>query len=153
MNSHQPSDYTCPLCYIAQGIEGNFPYTKQADIVYKDDQVTAVIASHWWPKNAGHVVIFPNAHHESLYTLPTELVSAVHTLSSKLAKTIKATYNCDGITILQNNEPAGGQEVWHYHMHVIPRYAGDNWHENYSQVRKSEPSERLSYVAKIKSHA
>ena len=57
MHNHEPENYRCPLCYIVQGREEeNFPHTKQADIIYKDETLTAFIASLWWPKNKGHVL-------------------------------------------------------------------------------------------------
>ena len=87
--------------------------------------VTAMISFQQWPNNAGHVLVVPNEHFENLYVLPDHLGARIHELSRKLALAMKNAYDCDGVSTRQHNEPAGDQEVWHYHQHVFPRYRGD----------------------------
>ncbi|MCM3730302.1 hypothetical protein M3196_01295 [Fictibacillus nanhaiensis] len=63
MYKHMPSNYTCPFCLAVKGKEdqeNKLVQTKQKDIIYKDDYVTAFIATLWWPNNKGHVIIIPN---------------------------------------------------------------------------------------------
>ncbi len=148
MYNHEPQDYKCPLCCVVNGIEGDFPYTKQADIVYKDEMLTAFVASHWWPNNKGHILIVPNQHTENLYDIPEKVLAAVHVFSQKVAKALKEAYGCDGVSIRQHNEPAGDQDVWHYHLHVFPRYVGDSLYENNSEKYLSDLSERGLFVGK-----
>ena len=64
-------------------------------------------------------------HHENIYTLPDELAGRIAHMVRRVAVAIRTGYPCDGVTVRQNNEPAGGQDVWHLHTHVIPRYIGD----------------------------
>ena len=69
----------------------------------------------------------------------------------KICLAMKKSYSCDGITTLQNNEPAGGQHAFHYHFHVFPRYEGDALHKNMMNKKSTTQEERKSYAEKIKS--
>lgn len=79
------------------------------------------------PNNPGHVAVIPNEHFENLYDLPAPVAAKIHECARFVALAMKSAYGCDGITLRQNNEPAGGQDVWHYHLHIYPRYEGDNF--------------------------
>ena len=111
---------------IKDGIEGDYPYTKQADIFYKDSTLVAIIASHGWRTNKGHVLIFPTKHFENIYDIPEDTLSLISKFSKKVSIALKEVYKCEDITLRQNNEPAGDQDVFHYHLHVFPRYKDDN---------------------------
>lgn len=126
MVSHKPSDYNCPFCQVVKGIESDKLETRQDDIVHRNDYVTAFIASSWWPNNKGHVLIVPNEHFENIYELPDEYIYQIHRLEKEIAIALKKVYQCDGVSSRQHNEPAGDQDVWHYHLHVFPRYDNDN---------------------------
>ncbi len=152
MFNHEPDNYRCPFCAVVNGEEGDFPYTKQADIVYRDADLTALIASHWWPNNLGHIIIIPNQHIENLYDLSDSLGAKIVTLSKRVAVALKETYQCDGVSTRQHNEPAGDQDVWHYHLHVFPRYENDNLYTTHDQKRKSEPEERIPYAEKLRNY-
>lgn len=152
MYNHEPDNYVCPFCLIVRGVEGDFPYTKQSDIVYQDDLLVAFVASHWWPNNKGHVIIAPNEHIENMYDLPDALGSAFFCLSKKIAFALKATYHCDAVSVRQHNEPAGDQDVWHYHFHVFPRYAGDRLYQDNELKQLSLPEERVKYAEKLREY-
>ncbi|MFF0612731.1 HIT family protein [Nocardia tengchongensis] len=124
MHNHEPAGYDCPFCFLLVG--GETPLDSPRDIVLRTDQATAFTASRWWPNNHGHVLVIPNAHHENLYDLPPEYGHAVHDVVRAIAIAMRATYACSGVSTRQHNEPPGGQDVWHYHVHVFPRYDGDN---------------------------
>jgi len=153
MHTNAPEGYLCPLCCIAQGIEReDFPYTKQQDIFYQDTQLTAFVSSHWWPNNRGHVIIIPNRHTENLYDMPDEELAAIHSLSRTIALAFKETYGCDGVSTRQHNEPAGDQDVWHYHLHVFPRYLDDQLYIRNAEKFLSHPAERLAYAEKLRGY-
>lgn len=144
------SSSLCPICLGNQGIENEHTLLNQADLVYRDELATVWLNSFWIPGNEGHVIIVPNAHYENLYELPKEEGYRIFELSQVLAKSLKKAYHCDGITLRQNNEPAGDQHAFHYHLHVFPRYEGDQFNERMTQKSVlSEPSKRLSYVRKL----
>ena len=150
MYNHEPEGYTCPFCLIVGGVENEHLHTKQEDIVYKDDDVTAFIASCWWKNNKGHVIIIPNKHIENIYDLPSELSHKIHDVEKEIAFALKEMYQCDGVSSRQHNEPCGNQDVWHYHLHVFPRYKND---ELYKTSREnSKPEDRIGYAKKIRDY-
>lgn len=73
----------------------------------------------------GHVLIVPKKHVATIYELDDETADAVFRLTVRVAKAVKAALKPDGLNLLQANEPAGQQEVFHFHNHVIARYEGD----------------------------
>lgn len=150
MYNHAPANYDCPFCKIAQGFDIEAPWTNQQDVVYRDTHVTAFISAAWWDKSAAHVLIIPNVHYENIYDLPIELATEIQRTAQKVALAFKEVYNCAGTSTRQHNEPAGYQEVWHYHFHVFPRYPDDNL---YGEPRRiTQPQERLPYAAKLRAY-
>lgn len=152
MFNHEPESYRCPFCLVVSGVEGDYPYTKQADIFFKNQLVTAFIASHWWPNNPGHVVIVPNSHVENIYDLPDELSHKIADTAKLVAIAFKETYKCDGVSTRQHNEPDGGQDIWHFHLHVFPRYKNDRLYLNDELKKLSAPEERLPFASKLKAY-
>lgn len=126
MYNHAPENYPCPFCLLVQGIKNEHVYSGQSDIVDQNDVVTAFVSSHQWPNNHGNVIIIPNKHFENIYDLPVTYALEIHQMAKRLALAMKLAYGCDGISTRQHNEPAGNQDVWHYHLHVTPRYQNDN---------------------------
>jgi histidine triad (HIT) family protein len=78
------------------------------------------------------------------------MLLAVHETARQIAIAFKCVYDCDGTSTRQHNEPAGNQDVWHYHLHVFPRYAGDDLYR--SQRRPTIVEERLPYAARLRSY-
>ena len=148
MHNHAPADYVCLFCCLVQDIECKHNQLQQSDIVYQNEAVTAFIAMRRFPRNPGHVLVIPNQHFENIYDLPLEIAAQIHTLSREVALAMKAAYGCDGIQIRQHNEPAGGQNVFHYHMHVIPRYIGDAF--DFSQKLPFPAKERAKYAQRLR---
>jgi histidine triad (HIT) family protein len=121
--NHAPKNYICPFCRIVQeSVAG-----ENNEMVYRDEAVTAFMSLQDPPNNLGHVAVISNGHYENIYDLPVSIGARIQECSRVIAIAMKAAYHCDGITLRQNNEPAGGQDVWHYHLHVYPRYEGDNF--------------------------
>ena len=77
------------------------------------------------PATKGHALILPKDHAKNLYELSEETAIEVIKMAKKVAIKMKETLNCDGVNLVQNNEEAAGQTVFHFHMHVIPRYVND----------------------------
>ena len=148
MYNHAPKDYICPFCLLVQGIENEHNQIKRTDLVYQNDQVTSFIGIRKWPNNVGHVLIIPNEHFENLYDLPIEVSVEIQKTAKAIALAMKEVYACDGMTLLQRNEPAGEQRAWHYHLHVIPRYENDNWH--LSQRQSFPADERANYALRLR---
>jgi histidine triad (HIT) family protein len=150
--THAPEGYICPFCLVAAGKEHEKVATRQADVVYCDEFVSAFISSHWWPNNPGHVIVIPNRHIENIYDLTPDVAVHVHETARRLAIALKHVYGCDGTSTRQHNEPAGYQDVFHYHLHVFPRYHHDFLYDLTHQKRLTTPEERLPYAEKLRTY-
>ena len=93
-----------------------------ASILYED--ATALVFLDIRPLNEGHTLIIPKEHYETIYNMPESLVCNVYTIVKRMAIAVKAATKADGITIIQQNGQAAGQEVFHMHVHVVPRFEG-----------------------------
>jgi len=150
MHNHAPKDYACPFCLLLKGIQNEHVVSIHSDIFYHNDDVTAFVSSHQWPNNPGHALVIPNQHYENIYDLPPELGGKIHQVAQKVALAMKSLYGCDGTSTRQHNEPDGNQDVWHYHLHVFPRYAGDDL---YGTGRAEMPvAERAQYASRLRTY-
>jgi len=77
------------------------------------------------PVNYGHTLVIPKVHYQNLLELPDELWTEMGQVSRRVAQALRATLYAQGFNIGMNNFEAAGQEVFHAHIHVIPRYIGD----------------------------
>jgi histidine triad (HIT) family protein len=139
MVSHAPPDYDCPFCRYIGG-EGN-EFVDPDHEVERTPDVLAFVSPTWWPNNPGNVLVIPTSHIENLYELPDELGTPLQRTVRRVAIAMKNAYGCDGVSTRQHNEPAGNQDVWHFHTHVFPRWQGDNlYRERGSRASKPEMS-------------
>lgn len=113
------------------------------------DLAYAHISPKWWPKNPGAVLVIPRDHHENLYSLPTETGHAVWDLTQRVAVAMRTAYTCDGPSIRQHNEPAGGQDVWHLHVHLFARHHDDRLYESNAEARWVSARERAEYAERL----
>ena len=90
-------------------------------------------------------------HHENLYDLPPAAGHSVHDLVREIAVALRTVYGCDGISTRQHNEPAGDQTVWHYHVHVSPRYHGDDMYRS-PVLPDAPPPERHAYAERLRTY-
>jgi histidine triad (HIT) family protein len=109
-------------CIFCKIINGDIPSAK----VYEDENVLAFLDISQVTK--GHTLVIPKVHKENVYELPEEAAANVFKTVPKIANAIKAAYDPIGLNVLQNNGEAAGQSVFHFHMHLIPRYGkGDGF--------------------------
>lgn len=109
-------DDNCIFCKLANK---DIP----TNIIYEDDRFTVILDAS--PATKGHALILPKNHTANIYELPDEDASSVFVLAKKLATKMTKILHCDGFNIVQNNGEVAGQTVFHFHMHLIPRYKGD----------------------------
>ena len=107
----------CIFCKIAAG---EIP----SACIYEDDDFKAFLDIS--PAVKGHVIIIPKKHADNLFDLSEEEASKIFVIASNIGKAIKEELNCDGLNVLQNNGEIAGQTVFHFHMHLIPRFKNDN---------------------------
>jgi len=151
MQTFVPKNYICPICLGNQGIESEDTLLKQADAVFCDDFVSVWINSFWIKGNEGHVIIVPIDHIQNIYEMPDITGHRIFETSKVISKAMKLAYKCDGITLRQNNEPAGDQHAFHYHLHLFPRYKDDNFNQELSKKSYlSDPKNRIKYVKMLK---
>ena len=106
-------------CIFCKIVAGEVPASK----VYEDAQTIAFM--DLGQVNPGHVIVAVKPHVENIYGLSEELAGAVFQTATRVAKAVKQTMQPDGMTLLQANEKAGYQTVFHFHLHVLPRHADD----------------------------
>lgn len=109
-------DETCIFCKIAAG---EIPsYT-----VYEDEDFRAFLDLS--PTNYGHTLLIPKNHFKDIFAIDDAVAAKVLPLAKKIASAMKEALHCDGVNILQNNGEVAGQTMFHFHVHLIPRYEGD----------------------------
>ncbi len=148
MFNHESDGYQCPLCVVAKG--GETDLNKKSDIIFEDEDIVAYTSPKWWVNNPGNIMIIPRKHIENVYDIEDELLSKIYVLGKKVALGMKAVYDCDGVSFRQHNEPAGGQDVWHFHLHVFPRWKNDDLYLNHKNTRYTSVEERVPYAQKLK---
>jgi len=146
--NHAPEDYACPFCMLIRGVRDPRVWSEQSDIVYNDDAVTAFISAHQYPNNPGNTLVTPNQHFENIFDLPVAYVLDIHRAAKRLALALKLAYGCDGVSTRQHNEPAGNQDVWHYHLHITPRYQNDHFYSSRSTLMSVE--ERARHAERLR---
>ena len=107
---------TCIFCKIAAG---EIP----SATIYEDDDFRVILDIE--PASKGHALILPKEHYANFYELPDELAAKILLVAKKVITKMTDIVKCDGYNVLQNNGEAAGQTVFHYHMHLIPRYQED----------------------------
>lgn len=106
-------DSECIFCKIAAG---EIP----SNTIYEDDEFKVILDLA--PAAKGHALILPKEHYADIYEIDEEVAGKAMKLAKKLATHMTDVLGCDGFNILQNNHEVAGQTVFHFHMHLIPRY-------------------------------
>lgn len=108
----------CIFCEIVQG-------AGEASICYEDARAIAFMDIQ--PVSTGHVLIVPREHYESLNDVPQDLALHLFDVALRLSPVIRGLGGSDDINIIVNSGEAAGQNVFHYHVHLIPRHEGDGF--------------------------
>ncbi len=106
----------CIFCSI---VRGDIP----AEIVDEDEHTIAFMDINPWTR--GHALVIPRAHSRNLYEVGSDDLHHAATAAKRLAISMRDRLGCDGVNLLNACEPAAWQTVWHFHVHVIPRYEDD----------------------------
>lgn len=133
-------DDNCIFCKIANG---EIP----SATLYEDEDFRVIL--DLGPASKGHALILPKEHYANLYELSDELAAKAMVLAKRMITKMQKVLNCDGYNVVQNNGETAGQTVFHFHMHLIPRYEGDNvglgWH-----MGELTDEDREDILAKLK---
>jgi histidine triad (HIT) family protein len=106
----------CLFCKIAAG-------EVPAEIVQEDDATLAFMDINPWTR--GHALVIPRNHSRNLYEVPDEDLSQTLAAAKRLAVRMRDRLGCDGVNLINSAEPAAWQTIFHFHVHVIPRYDDD----------------------------
>lgn len=131
-------------CIFCKIIAGEIP----SRTIYEDEDFKVILDAN--PASKGHALILPKEHCANIYEIREELLSKAAKLAKKLSAHMTEALNCDGFNLLQNNGEVAGQTVFHFHMHLIPRYVGMknkdllNWtHEEFTDSEQDEICNQL----------
>ena len=108
-------DANCIFCKI---IAGEIP----SNTIYEDEEFKVILDAS--PASKGHALILPKEHYHDIYDIEEETAAHAMKLAKKLACHMTEVLKCDGFNLVQNNHEIAGQTVFHFHVHVIPRYEG-----------------------------
>ena len=112
-------------CIFCKIVDGTIP----SNTVYEDDLVKVFLDIN--PNTNGHMLIIPKKHIVTVDELDNELAVHILEVEKKMHKLLTEKLHAEGLTICQNNDL--GQDVKHYHVHLIPRYSNDGWKMNFNQ--------------------
>lgn len=115
-------DKDCIFCRIVSG-------EQKSNVVFQDDLVIAFLDQ--FPISDGHTLVIPKEHYIDIHEISPEAMARVAVVAKKLADKYKKVLNCDGLNLVNNNSKMAGQGVFHYHMHVVPRYGSDKIRFNF----------------------
>lgn len=135
-------------CIFCKIINGEIP----SQTIYEDDEFKVILDA--FPASKGHALVLPKQHYANIYALPTDVAGRLFALAQKVAKAMENLDGLVGLNVLQNNGTKAGQTVFHFHMHLIPRFEDDGitikWNnEKYADGEIEEVKSRiLEYMDK-----
>ena len=137
-----PADGNCIFCKLV---------AKQApaSVVYEDEAVMSFLDIR--PLNLGHTQVIPKAHFVDIFDIPVELISRVNAVAKHVAPAIKKAAGADGISIIQQNGKAAGQDIFHFHVHVVPRFEGQKL-PRFNELQLVERPKLNDMSKKIRQH-
>ena len=110
-------DDNCIFCKLANGV---FP----TNSIYEDEDCNVILDAS--PATKGHALILPKEHYANMFEIDDDILAKAAKLAKKIMTHEKEILGCDGYNLVQNNGEAAGQTVFHFHMHLIPRYSDNN---------------------------
>lgn len=119
----------CIFCKIAAG---EIP----SATIYEDEDFRVILDIE--PASKGHALILPKEHYANLFELPDELAAKALVVAKKVITKMEKIVGCEGYNVVQNNGVAAGQTVFHFHVHLIPRYAEDGVNIKWEQGSLSD---------------
>jgi histidine triad (HIT) family protein len=126
----------CLFCSIANGF-------MESATIFENSEFKVILDK--FPGAKGHTLIIPKEHIENIYEMDVETAGKLFALATIVAKALKEVFNCDGMNILQNNGEAAGQTVFHFHLHLIPRFEKDGLCFNWDTIKFTD--DQLSEIA------
>jgi histidine triad (HIT) family protein len=120
-----------------------------ASIIYEDETVLVFLDIR--PLNIGHTLVIPKAHYVDIFDISENALSQMYKVAKLVSFAVKKATNADGISIIQQNGKAAGQDIFHIHVHVVPRFEGQKL-PPFSELREVERGKLDALAKKIKQH-
>ena len=108
---------SCIFCQISSG-------QAPASFIFRNEQVFAIMSLD--QPNPYKVLVVPRSHIENIYDLSAEDAAHIFQATVKIARAVRAASGCDGLNLVQSNGRAGQQDVFHFHLHLVPRFDNDS---------------------------
>jgi histidine triad (HIT) family protein len=124
-------------------IKGEIPSAK----VFEDEDFLAILDIR--PMIPGHTLLIPKKFFVNVFDAPEDVAAKIYPTLTKIANAMKTALGCDGVNLIQNNGSAAGQEVFHAHVHIIPRFNDDGIHFHPTHVSYESPQAMQELAAKI----
>lgn len=118
-------DNNCVFCKI---INGDIP----SATVYEDNEFKVILDR--FPSNEGHLLILPKEHCKDIFDIDPKKAGRLFELAVKVSSALKDTLGFENMNLLQNNGIVAGQTVFHFHLHLIPRYENDRVDVKWEQL-------------------
>lgn len=109
-------DENCIFCKLANG-------DISTNAIYEDEKFKVILDAS--PATKGHALVLPKEHYANIYEMPAELLAEAVMVAQKVIKHVTPILGCEGYNLLQNNGEVAGQTIFHFHLHLIPRYTND----------------------------
>lgn len=130
-------------CIFCKILNGDIPSAK----LYEDEEFAIILDVG--PASFGHALILPKEHYANVFEMPEELLAKAVSLAKVWGEKLVKGLNADGLNLVQNNGLAAGQTVFHFHLHLIPRYENDSVGEMWTPGSLSA-EQREEILAKVK---
>ncbi|MGN1318419.1 MAG: HIT family protein [Lachnospirales bacterium] len=127
----------CIFCKLANG---EIP----TNTIYEDNDFRVILDAA--PANLGHCLVLPKSHAANIFEIDSEILGKAFVVAQKIANAVKKATNCDGINILQNNGESAGQTVFHFHIHIIPRFSSDDVKIDFGSFKTDDVSTIASKI-------
>lgn len=122
-----------------------------SNIIFEDEDIIAFLDK--FPSNLGHTLIVPKKHVENIFELDKETGSKIFAKAIDISNSLKKILDTENINILQNNGAVAGQSVFHFHLHVIPRFENDNVNISWGTLSPNPSDEKFSdLLAKLRAN-
>lgn len=128
------------FCKIGRGGE-------QASHIYEDRDVMAFLDTR--PVNEGHTLVISKKHYENIFEIPDEELANLFKVVKKVAAAIMKSEKAEGIRIVQNNGSAAHQIIFHFHVHIIPEYGGQESHRSHETLGQTELERVAAKIRKL----
>lgn len=129
-------------CIFCKIVKGEIPSYK----VWEDENYLAFLDV--FPATKGHTLIIPKKHYKDIFEIPKEKLNRINEISKEIANILKEKLNAEGINILNSSGKVAQQDVFHYHLHVIPRYSKDKFKIEFKNKTENKNFEEIIKIIK-----